>query len=216
MIKNNVGSGAILLPRSLLEAYQGDFKKDRPDLIKELVKRIKSDGFIAPIFIWQNAPDNRPLILDGHQRLKALSELAKDGEYLEDDKVPTIGIVAASDKEAWQHIFSYNRQFSEIDADIAIEVADDLGIELSEYLPDLNFTKTVEEVLEEDNYVPPDEIATDIVVGDTFELISEEKGITHRLACGSSTDPYTLERLFGEKTRADMVFTDPPYLMAFD
>ena len=61
----------------------------------------------------------------------------------------------------------------------------------------------------EDNYEVPDEIKTDIVLGD---LITFEKGGNelHRLLCGDSTDSDSVARLMnGEK--ADMVFTDPPY-----
>lgn len=44
-----------------------------------------------------------------------------------------------------------------------------------------------------------------------------EGGVEHRLICGSSTDVKTMEKLFenSEKTQADMMFSDPPYLMNF-
>lgn len=139
------------------------------------MKRIKTDGFIAPIFIWQNATGGKPLILDGHQRLKALEALEAEGYVLPDDKVPTIGILADSDKEAWTHIFSYNRQFSEIDADIALEIAGDLHIDLDEYLPQVAFDKTIDDVAEKEKEDAKASLAERFVVP-PFSILDTRQG----------------------------------------
>ncbi len=81
----------------------------------------------------------------------------------------------------------------------------DWGIEIPE---------TIDLEAHEDDYEIPDEIKTDIVLGDLFEFQKDGKTL-HRLLCGDSTDSDQVAKLMnGEK--ADMVFTDPPYEIDID
>ncbi|MDR3169850.1 MAG: ParB/RepB/Spo0J family partition protein [Candidatus Peribacteria bacterium] len=100
------------MQRTALKDFQGGLKKERPDLIQSLKETIKQKGFDAPIYL-RYEHDN--LILDGHQRLKALNELASEGELLPADNIPCIYIKADTLEQAKEKVVEYNTRFSEMD-----------------------------------------------------------------------------------------------------
>jgi DNA modification methylase len=90
---------------------------------------------------------------------------------------------------------------NDIDLDVDLKDLQEWGFDEKEL--ELEFEK---EEITEDNYEPPpkENIKTDIIVGDLFEIGD------HRLLCGDSTVQAQVDKLMIGK-KADMVFTDPPY-----
>jgi len=146
--------------------------------------------------------DDDGTILGGNMRFRALLELG----YKE---LPDSWVRKASeltDEEKQRFIIEDNVPFGEWDWEkLANEWDDKLLEEWGLELP----TISNEVEANEDDYEIPDEIKTDIVIGDLIEFYSGEK-LLHRLLCGDSTDAEQVSKLMKDE-KADMVFTDPPY-----
>jgi site-specific DNA-methyltransferase (adenine-specific) len=145
------------------------------------------------------------VVLGGNMRLKALKELG----YKE---VPDEWVKSAkdlTDDEIKRFIIADNVGFGEHDWEM---LANEWDIdELSEWgldIPDMQMEEEVKIEAVEDDFEIPEEVTTDIVLGDLFEIGE------HRLLCGSSTEIDTWSKLMGNKL-ADMVMTDPPYNVAY-
>jgi len=139
------------------------------------------------------------VVLGGNMRLKALKELG----YKE---VPNDWVKSAKDlteDEIRRFIIADNVGFGEHDWEM---LANEWDVEeLSDWGLDIPGFEIAEELeAEEDDFEVPDEITTDIVLGDLIEIGE------HRLLCGDSTDSDQVAKLMNGQ-KADMVFTDPPY-----
>jgi DNA modification methylase len=156
----------------------------KDDKFKKLVQSIKDFPEmlnIRPIVVNQDM-----IILGGNMRFKACKEAGLK-------QVPIIKTDLTEEKQR-EFLIKDNTSGGEWES---------WGLDV----PELEIPQFLE--AEEDNYEVANEIETDIVLGDLFEIGN------HRLLCGDSTCSDTVAKLMnGEK--ADMVFTDPPYLMDFD
>jgi len=144
--------------------------------------------------------DENNIILGGNMRHKACIEAG----------LKEVFIVQAKDLTELQKdefIVKDNVGFGEWDWDI---LANEWDTEkLQDWGLDLPLDVSVQELeAEEDNYEIPNEITTDIVLGDLFEIGE------HRLLCGDSTDSDQVAKLMNGQ-KADMVFTDPPYGVSY-
>ena len=148
---------------------------------------------LRPIII-----DANGMILGGNMRFKALQEL----KYKD---IPDSWVKRAetlTEYEQKRFIIEDNVPFGEWDLGTLANEWDQQ--ELTEWgleIPEFAFNKLE---AQEDNYTIPDEIKTDIVAGDLFEIGS------HRLLCGDSTNSDDVAKLMNGEL-SDMIFTDPPY-----
>lgn len=169
----------------------------RDEKFKKLVKSIEE--FPKMMALRPMVVNEDMVVLGGNMRLKALKELG----YKE---VPDDWVKSAKDltyDEIRRFIIADNVGFGEHDWEM---LANEWDVEeLSEWGLDIPGFEIAEELeAEEDDFEVPDEITTDIVLGDLFEIGE------HRLLCGDSTDSDQVAKLLDGK-KIDMVFTDPPY-----
>jgi len=144
------------------------------------------------------------IVLGGNMRLKALKELG----YTD---IPNEWVKRAdelTEDETRRFIIADNVGFGEHDWEMLANEWDTQ--ELEDWgLEGFPFDEATELEAEEDDYIEPENMQVDVVLGDLIEIGE------HRLLCGDSTDSDQVAKLMnGEK--ADMVFTDPPYGMFLD
>lgn len=168
----------------------------KDEKFKKLVQSIKD--FPKMLEIRPIVVNDDMIVLGGNMRLKACKEAGLK-------QVPIIKASDLTEDEQRQFIIKDNVGFGEWDFDM---LANEWDLEqLTEWgldVPNMGVNLDAEE----DDYEIPDQIETDIVLGDLFEIGE------HRLLCGDSTDSDVVARLMnGEK--ADMVFTDPPYGVSY-
>ena len=170
----------------------------KDDKFTKLVKSIKE--FPKMLEIRPIVVNADMIVLGGNMRLKACKEAGLK-------EVPVIFAHDLTEEEQKQFIIKDNVGFGEWDWDMIANEWD--AAEIQEWgldIPDFGVTEIP--AAEEDDYEMPDELHTDIVLGDLFEIGD------HRLLCGDSTCSDTVAKLMnGEK--ADMVFTDPPYGVSY-
>ena len=164
----------------------------KDDKFKKLVKSLKEFPEMANVRPLVLNKEN--IILGGNMRFKAMKEAGWK-------EVP-VQIVDWSIEKQNEFIIKDNVGFGEWDWDI---LANEWNTEeLTEWGLDIPDFAQKELEAEEDDFEIPEEVTTDIVLGDLFEIGE------HRLLCGDSTDSDQVAKLMNGQ-KADMVFTDPPY-----
>jgi DNA modification methylase len=172
-------------PRTIKDERFEKLKKSIQDFPDMLNKR--------PLVCFTDT-DNKFVVLGGNMRLKAAKDLGLK-------ELPIILADEWTEEQKAEFLIKDNVGFgewdwNELNTDWDTEQLEGWGLEVPGF--------KVEAEAQEDDYEIPDELKTDIVLGDLFEIGE------HRLLCGDSTDSDQVARLMnGEK--ADMVFTDPPW-----
>ena len=181
------------LPISKVRPNSDNPRYIKDEKFKKLVQSIKEFPEMMPVR--PIVVNKEMIVLGGNMRLKAMQEAGLDKVWVE--------VVDWSEEKQREFIIKDNVGFGEWDWDELANTWD--AEELNEWGLDTPDNWKVEELeAEEDDYEVPEELKTDVVLGDLIEIGE------HRLLCGDSTDSDQVAKLMnGEK--ADLLLTDPPY-----
>jgi DNA modification methylase len=167
----------------------------KDDKFKQLVKSIKD--FPQMLELRPIVVDSDMVVLGGNMRLKACLEAGlKEVDILIADQL--------TEDQKKEFIIKDNVGFGEWDWDILAnewdnELLNEWGLEVPGF-----GIETLE--AQEDDFEVPNEVETDIVLGDLFEIGE------HRLLCGDSTNVADVDKLLNG-VNPDLIHTDPPYGM---
>ena len=178
-----------------IKPYEKNPRKN-DDAVEYVANSIKEFGFQQPIVI-----DKNGVIVAGHTRYKASKKLGLE-------KVPCIIADDLTDEQIKAYRLADNKvsEKSEWDFDLLSEELDDIfNIDMSDFGFDLSEEEEETEVIEDE---VPQEVEPVAKQGDIWQLGR------HRLMCGDSTSITDVEMLM-DGNKADMVFTDPPYNIAY-
>lgn len=166
----------------------------KDEKFKKLVKSIKD--FPQMLNIRPIVVNDDMIVLGGNMRLKACKEAGLT-------ELPIIKASQLTEDQQREFIIKDNLGYGEWDWQMI--AAEWNAEQLTEWGMDVPDFKTEAEA-QEDDYEMPEQVTTDIVLGDLFEIGQ------HRLLCGDSTNADDVARLMNG-VFPDLIHTDPPYGM---
>ena len=117
--------GHTFLPIDRLLEFQGNLKRLTQKNREKLMASILEKGFIAPIFVWDDAGEYR--LLDGHQRLKTLIWMRQQGWDI--PMLPVDIIEADDEQDAKKKLLAITSQYGEFTVEGYAEFINDIEVD---------------------------------------------------------------------------------------
>lgn len=198
-----------LWPLSRLKPYERNARTHSAEQVAQIASSIVEFGFTNPILV-----DSSDGIIAGHGRLQAALELGLS-------TVPVVVLDHLSDRQRRAYILADNQLALNAGWDLELLrtelqdlVADDFDLSVIGFSDD-----ELSDLLPEVEELPPEDADEEAVPEVPAEPITKPGDVwllgKHRLMCGDSTSLAEVERLMAG-AKADMVFTDPPYGVAYE
>lgn len=214
--------GSELLPLEDLKPFQQDLKTLTKVNMGKLIRAMEARGFVAPFLCWRDPSDKTVYLVDGHQRHRALSFLAKAGTHSLPGKYPCVFVDVDNKKALAQVILYINSQYGEMNVDSLHEFDHTFGVDLKDIFGNLDLPQ-IDMGRFEVGFLRPDDTTGNTdpdaipAAGDPTDPRVAPGSLwalgDHILLCGDSTNHEDVRRLMGDD-KARMIFTDPPWNVA--
>jgi hypothetical protein len=146
--------GSMTLELNQITPFQGDLKSLSKESYDKLRKQILELGFSSPFHVWKD--EGLYWCLDGHQRLRVLTEMKRSEGY-KVPRLPVVEVEAASEFEAKKKVLALTSQFGEITNESLFEFSSFANIDLPTLkdfrFPELDMKKFEQSFFED----PPEE-----------------------------------------------------------
>lgn len=192
------------VPIESLRPSEYNPRKISKEAMDELKKSIQRFKLVDP-FIINSAPNRRNIVIGGHMRLRAATEMGFK-------EVPVVYINIPDIKREKELNLRLNRNAGEFDWDLLANFNED-------FLKDIGFSsEELDEIFEIEESPELFDLEKELKKLN-IQKIEIQKGDVwqlgdHKLMCGDSTiEADVLKLMNGD--RADMCFTDPPYILDY-
>ncbi|MFL5900976.1 MAG: site-specific DNA-methyltransferase [Solirubrobacterales bacterium] len=214
-----------IVAASLLAPYSNNARTHSPEQVRQIKQSMLEFGWTNPILA--DFAECHTVVA-GHGRLMAALELYKEGHVIKTpsgadipaNHVPAIDCTGWSEPQRRAYVLADNKLALNAGWDVEmlkhelLELRDlDFDLGLTGFLP-----TEIDDLLDPkagDANCDPDDLPS--VVVDVVSTLGDVWICgDHRVMCGDATNFEHVERLLdGPEVKADMVWTDPPYLMDF-
>lgn len=181
-----------------IKPYEKNAKKHDETQIRNVMESIKQFGFAQPLVV-----DKNDVLIIGHCRLIAAKRLKMT-------KVPVLRMEDLTEEQAAKlRLLDNKLNESEWDLDLLAEEIE--GLDFDGFCVDWEIPEVEEQLEVEEDEPPAPNMEEEPMTkeGDIYQLGD------HRLICGDSTKPETIQKLLdGEKV--DLLITDPPYNVNYE
>jgi len=194
----------VYVPVNQLRLSEYNPRKWDKEAVKHLKASIKKYGFVDPI-IANSAPERKGVVIGGHFRLSIAKEIGIA-------EIPVVYLNIPDIEKEKELNIRLNKNTGEFDWDLLTNFKESFLADIGFSSEELDDIFAVEDIPEE--FDLEKELAKLDIKNITVKNGDEYQLGPHRLMCGDSTIRTNIEKLMKDE-KADMCFTDPPYILDY-